>query len=76
MGATASHASLVISQSSVRGLSEAIRRAPPSLDLEAVRNVGENASVLIMATAMNVQGAIIRIFSRGLWSPLDGVEKE
>ncbi len=63
MVATASQASLVILQSSVRGLSEAIWRAPPSVDLEAIGNGGENLSVLKMATAMNVESVIICIFS-------------
>ena len=78
MGATASHASLVISQSSVRGLSEAIIiwRAPPppppppSVDLEdIIRYVGANASALNkLAAAMNVMGAtmVICIFSLAL----------
>jgi hypothetical protein len=72
MGATASHASLVISQSSVRGLSEAIWRAPPppSVDLkDIIRYVGANASALSkLAAAMNVMGApTICIFSLALY---------
>jgi hypothetical protein len=73
MGATASHASLVISQSSVRGLSEAIiwrAPPPPSVDLkDIIRYVGANASALSkLAAAMNVMGApAICIFSLALY---------
>jgi hypothetical protein len=67
MGATASQASLVILQSLVRGLSEAIiRRAPSSsvVDLEDIQKVGgANASkVLKLAAAMKAKGALICIF--------------